>query len=564
MSLFKQSIADTISDKYPDLKAEEIISYLEKPKNSEFGDVALPCFRFAKIFRKSPMKIAEELEMLFAGNSFFESITNVGGYLNFKFSKQQFVASVLEQFKDDAFYKKISSEGEGKTLVIDFSSPNIAKKMHLGTFRSTAIGNAIQKIYRAKGWSVKRINHLGDWGTQFGKLMSAFKGWGVEEELEKNPMMYLQKLYVEFNKKSDNQPELLEEAREWFSKLEQGDAEAKELWERFRKFTIDDLNKSYRRIGVEFDYYWGEAFYEQYLADMIKEIEESSISSISEGALVVDLEEYKMPPCLIRKSNGTSIYATRDLAAAKYRYEHFKFDKMMYVVGSPQLLHFNQVFKTLELLGYDWSKNCEFVGFGQILGLSTRKGTAVYLDELFDEAKSRIIKVIDEKNPDMENKEDIADKIGIGAIIFQDLSKARIKDSEFDWERVLAFDGETGPYVQYTYVRIYNILQKIDADFNFSAEIDNSILTDDASYELISLLAEYPKKLNTAFTEAEPYLIANYLIELSKSFNRFYRSNRVVGEDKSVVAARAYLLNITKELFEKCMDIIGIPAITRM
>ena len=573
MSIFKENIAQKISNELKsslnlEIEKDEIISFLEKPKNAEFGDIALPCFRFARIMKKSPVAIAEELELLFNDNPYFESITNVSGFLNFRFSKEMFVTSVLEKFEKGSFYKDIALSGKGKTMVIDFSSPNIAKKIHLGTFRSTAIGNAIQKIYKEIGWDVKKINFLGDWGIQFGKLMSAYKNWGDEKELKKNPMSYLQKIYVEFNKKAETDELLQDESRKWFKKLEDGDKEALRLWSEFREYTIEDLTKSYERIGVEFDYYWGEAYFEKMLPAMIEEIEKSPISEISDDALVVNLDEYNMPPCLIRKSDGTSIYATRDITSAKYRYEQFKFDKMLYVIGTPQQLHCNQFFKVLELLDYEWSDRCEFVGFGQILGLSSRKGTAIYLDDIFNEAKSRSLKIIEDRKPDMENKEETAEKIGIGAVIFQDLSKSRIKDSEFNWERVLAFDGETGPYIQYTYVRIFNILQKIketiDIENNTNSEIDFSILTDLDSYNLISLISEYPNKLNFALKESEPFIIASYTIALSKATNRFYRNNKVVGAENDVLLARKMLLEITQNLLEKCMDIIGIPVITKM
>jgi len=572
MSIFKNNIAQTISNELKnklqiDLHEKDILSYLEKPKNAEFGDIALPCFRLARTMKKPPVKIAEELELLFKDNPYFENITNVNGFLNFKYSKEMFISSILEKFEDNSFYNEIALGGIGKTMVIDFSSPNIAKKIHLGTFRSTAIGNSIQKIYKEKGWDVKKINFLGDWGIQFGKLMSAYKNWGDEKELKKNPMSYLQKIYVEFNKKAETDETLQDESRKWFQKLEQGDEEALKLWTEFREYTIEDLTKSYERIGVEFDYYWGEAYFEKMLPAMIDEIEKSPISEISDDALIVNLEEYNMPPCLIRKRDGTSIYATRDIASAKYRYEQFKFDKMLYVIGTPQQLHCNQFFKVLELLDYKWSSKCEFVGFGQILGLSSRKGTAIYLDDIFNEARSRSLKIIEERKPDMEKKEETAEKIGIGAVIFQDLSKSRIKDSEFNWERVLAFDGETGPYIQYTFVRVYNILEKIKETLTTeikNSKIDYSLLTDTDSYNLISLISEYPNKLNIALKESEPFIISSYTISLSKAINRFYRNNKVVGAEEKTLQARKLLLEITRDLLEKCMNIIGIPVITKM
>ena len=491
---FKAIIEAELKNKFPELNDIDIVSYLEKPKNPEFGDIALPCFRFAKIFRKPPVKIAEELELIFKENPAFEEINNVSGYLNFKYARKAFLEGCLHNILSNQMFTTLQKQGENKTMVIDFSSPNIAKKIHMGTFRSTVIGNSLNKIYKALGWNVVKINHLGDWGTQFGKLMTAYKKWGDDKKLSEKPMEYLQEIYIKFGKEAENNESLIEEARVWFSKLEQKDDEAFKMWELFRKFTIEDLEKGYKRVGVEFDHYWGEAFYEPMLNDMMDEIEKSEVSEISEGALVINLEKYNMPPCLIRKSNGTSIYATRDITAAKYRYDQFSFDKMLYVVGSPQRLHFAQVFKSLELLGYDWTGRCEFIGFGQLLGLSTRKGTAVYLDTIFDEARARILDIINNKNPELENKEDIADKIGIGAVIFQDLSKSKIKDSVFDWERVLSFEGETGPYVQYSYVRIFNILEKTGR-LSDDEKVDYTHITDESSYALSALLSEFPKNL---------------------------------------------------------------------
>jgi len=561
MHFFTDIIAQTISTAHPEISAETVISNLEKPRNAEFGDLALPCFKYAGVFQKPPMKIAEGLIALFANNPAFESLTNVNGYLNFKFKRSKFVENLIEDLKTGKFTQELEADGAGKTMVIDFSSPNIAKKLHLGTFRSTIIGNAIYKIYKTLGWKVVRINHLGDWGTQFGKLMSAYLKWGNEEELHQRPMAYLVELYVRFNTEAENNPDLDIEGRAWFAKLENKDPEAVKMWEIFRKYTLEDLHKSYNRIGVEFDYYWGEAFYEPFLGALINEIE-NSIGKISEGALIVDLEEYNMPPCLIRKSDGASTYAARDIAAAKYRYEQFKYDQSLYVIGATQQLHCNQFFKSMELLGYDFAKNCKLIGFGKILGLSTRKGTAVYLDELFDEAQERALKIIDERNPELPDKEITADKIGIGAIIFQDLAKSRIKDSEFNWERVLSFEGETGPYVQYAYMRIFNILEKIgELD---TTDINAELLTDDVSYTLLIILNEFSDKIRKAQRDCEPFVIADYILDLAKAFNKFYHANRVNGEEENVVKARVWLLKELAKTYAHCMEILGVPVITKM
>lgn len=561
MKYFADIIANIIALTYTDISVNTILSALEKPKNPDFGDIALPCFKFAGQLKKSPMKIADEIITLFNNNVNFARIQNISGYINFKFNRRIFVQNLIDDFNSNISAKELKSEGDGKTMVIDFSSPNIAKRLHLGTFRSTIIGNALQKIYKMLGWKVIRINHLGDWGTQFGKLMCAYKLWGNEEELHRDPIIYLENLYYKIHSEEEVNPELTTESRNWFARLENKDPEAVSLWETFRKYTLENLNKSYQRIGVEFDCYWGEAFYEPYLSDLILKVE-NSIGKISEGALIVDLEEYKMPPCMIRKSDGSSTYATRDIAAAKYRFEQFNYDLSLYVIGFSQQLHCNQIFKTMELLDYEFAKKCKLVGFGKILGLSTRKGTQVYLDEMLDEAVERALKIIEEKNHDLVNKSEIAEKIGIGAIIFQDLSKSRIKDSEFNWERVLSFEGETGPYVQYTYVRIVNILEKTGKIS--TKNIDSTILTDEDSFPILILLNEFNDRLKKALRDNEPFIIADYILDLAKAFNKFYHTSHVVGETENILKARVWLLEQLAKIYSNCMEILGVPIITKM
>lgn len=561
MDIFKKNIAETISAKFEDLKFENIIDSLEKPKNPEFGDTALPCFKFAKTFRKPPVKIADELSELFLGNDLFENVVNVNGYLNFKFSKEKFIKSILQDFSDDTFFANIKKGGEGKVLGIDFSSPNIAKEFHVGHLRASAVGNAVQKIYRENGWKVWRINHLGDWGTQFGKLMAAYKKWGVREELIKAPIRYLQKLYVKFHTEAKLTPALEDEGRNWFVMLENGDDEAVKMWKEFRKYAIESLEKAYHRLGVEFDHYWGEAFYEQHSKKVAADIEKKGVGKYSEGALIVEFED-DMPPCLVKKSDGSTLYATRDIAAAIHRKSELNFNKFIYVTEMKQQLHFKQVFRTIKKLGYKWTDELSHIYFGSILGLSTRKGNVVYLQDLLDEAASRALKTIEEKNADLENKEDIAEKIGIGAVVFQEMYKSRVKDTEFSWDRALSFEGETGPYVQYTYVRIHNILNKIENPAD--KDIDYSLLTDDESYSVVTLLSEYGKKLKVAKEEAEPSIMASYLIELAKAFNRFYRVNRVIGVDEPTSQARIFLLKALSEVYLKCMDIVGVPVVNNM
>jgi len=562
MNKIKDLIIEKITVAFPVLKGLASVSAFEVPKNQEHGDTALPCFRFSAVLKKSPVSVAEELKKLFTVDTSFESVENISGYLNFKYSRKAFAETVLSDINDGSVYSRLKEVGSGRTMVIDYSSLNIAKEPHIGHLRSTIIGNSIYRLYDFLGWKVIRINHLGDWGTQFGKLIYAFISWGSEEELGNNPIRYLQDLYVRFHKEEENDPSLSSAARDWFVKLENGDPEARKLWQRFKDYTIEGIKKTYDRIDVSFDFYRGEGYYESGAKEVIKMVESSPVSKISEGALVIDLEEYGMPPCIVRKSDGASIYSTRDLAAAIDRYNEFAFDKMIYVTELKQQLHFSQVFKSLELLGFDWIKKAEHVGFGSILGISTRKGNVVYLEDIFDEAKNRVLEIMKDKDIEKTEKETIADRIGIGAVIFQDLSRSRVKNIEFDWERVLSFEGETGPYLQYSYVRIVHIIQKAGAEFN--GQPDFSLLSDDVTYELVKTMSYFESKLISAYSEHEPSVIASYLIDLAKDFNRFYRVNRIVGEESDVSEARIFLLIALESLFRRCLQILNIPIIDKM
>ncbi|MDD3043850.1 MAG: arginine--tRNA ligase [Candidatus Delongbacteria bacterium] len=562
MNSIKDSVIQKIIRSFPALKELASVSAFEVPKNPEFGDTALPCFRFSAVLKKPPVAVAEELKKIFRDDTSFESVENTGGYLNFKYSRKAFAESVLSDINDGSVFERLKEEGSGKTMVIDYSSLNIAKEPHIGHLRSTIIGNSIYRIYDFLGWKVIRINHLGDWGTQFGKLIYAFISWGDEKELGKNPVRYLQDLYVRFHKEEENDPSLSSAARDWFVKLENGDPEARKLWQRFKDYTIEGIKKTYDRIDVSFDFYRGEGYYESGAKDVIKMVEASPVSKISEGALVIDLEEYGMPPCIVRKSDGATIYSTRDLAAAIDRHNEFGFDKMIYVTELKQQLHFSQVFKSLELLGYDWIKKAEHIGFGSILGISTRKGNVIYLEDIFDEAKSRVLDIMKDRDIDETQKDIIADKIGIGAVIFQDLSRSRVKNIEFDWERVLSFDGETGPYLQYSYVRIVNIIQKSSAVINGMP--DFSLLTDDVTYELIKTMSYFESKIRSAYNEHEPSVMASYLINLAKEFNRFYRVNRIIGEENDVSESRIFLLIALESLYRRCLQILNIPVIDKM
>ncbi len=562
MNSLKESIIKKIGNSLPALKDLADATSFETPKDTNLGDIALPCFRFSPVMKKPPAAIAEELKAFFKGDASFESVENLNGYLNFKYSRKAFAELVIGRLRDCGLYEDLKKNGAGKTMVIDYSSLNIAKEPHIGHLRSTIIGNSLYKIYDFLGWKVVRINHLGDWGTQFGKLICAYKLWGEEEKFKTNPVRYLQELYVKFHAEEENDPSLADSAREWFVKLENGDEGARALWQRFKDYTIEGIKKTYDRIGVSFDFYRGEGYYESKAKEIIREIESSPVSRISDGALIIDLEKFGMPPCLVRKSDGATIYSTRDIAAAIDRHREFNFDKMLYVTELKQQLHFSQVFRSLELLGYDWINKAEHIGFGSIMGISTRKGNVIYLEDIFDEAKARVLEIMKDKDIEGGEKEEIADRIGIGAVIFQDLSRSRVKNIEFDWERVLSFDGETGPYLQYSYVRILHIIQKAGIPPN--PDPDYSLLTDDTTYELIKSMSYFENRIMAAYAEHEPSVIASYLIDTAKDFNRFYRVNRIVGEESGVAEARVTLLIALEGIFRRCLDILNIPLIDKM
>ncbi len=461
---FKKEIADLMATKVSDMSTEEIKDALEIPKYADMGDFAFPCFKLAKTFRKAPKMIADELAESFGKQDMFENIQAVNGYLNFTIDKGIYAKSVVEEViaKGDAFGS--SDMGNGKTVIVEFSSPNIAKPFHMGHIRTTVIGNSLYKIHKFLGYNTVGINHLGDYGTQFGKLIVAYKLWGDKEAIEKDPIPELLKIYVKFHEEAENKPEMEDEAREWFSKLENNDAEAYELWKWFREVSLSEFSRVYDTLGVEFDSLAGESFYSDRIPAVLKEMREKNVMTNSEGAEIVDLEPHGLPPALITKKDGSSLYITRDLAAAAYRKEHYDFYKNIYVVGSAQKLHFQQWMKITELMGHEWAKDCVHVDFGMVAleegSLSTRKGRVVFLEDVLAKAVEMAQEIIEQKSPHLEDKETVAKQIGVGAVIFQELSNNRIKDYTFSWEKTLAFEGETGPYVQYTHARACSVLRK--------------------------------------------------------------------------------------------------------
>ena len=456
--------------------------------------------------------------------------------------------------------------GKGGNVTIDYSSPNIAKSFHVGHLRSTVIGNSLYKIYDFLGYNSIGINHLGDWGTQFGKMIYAYKEWGNDELIEKDPIKSLQALYVKFHDEAEKDDTLEDKGREWFKKLEDGDEEAKKIWKWFIDLSLEEFSRIYKLLNVEFDHLTGESFYEDKMDRAVKMLDEKGILVDSEGAKVVDLEKYDMPPCLIIKSNGTTIYATRDITAAIYRKETFDFVKSIYITDYAQSLHFSQVFKVIKEMGYDWADDLIHVPFGRVSTeegkLQSRTGNVILLDELISRSIDKVKETIQEKNPDLQDKDEVARKVGVGAIIFNDLSNGRIKDIVFNWDRMLSFEGETGPYVQYTYVRTRSVLRK--ANVEVTSDIDYSLLSDEASINVVRQLQAFPDVIISAMEKNEPSFIASYVIDLAQSFSRFYHDCPIIIEDKELQKARILLVSSVGTVLKSGLRLLGIEAPEKM
>ena len=560
---YKKKIAELINSKV-DLEVEKIEQLIEIPPRPEMGDYAFPCFQLSKVMRKAPNMIAEELKNQLSSEG-FEKIENLGPYVNFFVDKGEFSKNTIEKIlneKDD--YGK-SNIGEGKTVCVEYSSPNIAKPFHVGHLFTTAIGNALYKMFKAEGYNTVGINHLGDWGTQFGKLISAYKRWVDEEALEKNPIDELLRIYVKFHKEAEKDPSLEDEGRAYFKALESGDEEAHALWKRFRDLSLKEFQRVYDILGVKFDSLAGEAFYNDKMDVVIDMLKEKNLLVESNGAQVVMLEEYNMPPCIILKGDGASIYATRDLAAALYRKKTYDFYKSIYVVGTPQALHFKQVFKVLELAGNEWAKDCVHVGFGLVKfadrKLSTRNGEIVLLDDLLNQSISKTADIIKD-NDSIEDKEEVAKKIGVGAVIFTYLKNSREKDIVFDWNEILSTEGETGPYVQYAYARAKSILRRAEA---INAQIDYSKLNSKEEFELVKTLESFNKNILLALDKLEPSIVTRYVIEVAKAFNRFYNAHSVLNlEDEVLKATRLKLVEASSQVIKNALELLGIDVVEKM
>ncbi len=562
----KQKIIDLIANNVEGLTIEDISALIEIPPKPELGDFAFPCFRLAKTMRKAPQMIAADIKEAIGDVDFLQEISVQGAYLNFFIKKDIFVKTMVEAASADNFGG--GAVGEGKTICIDYSSPNVAKNFHVGHLRTTIIGNSLYKIYSKLGYDVKRINHLGDWGTQFGKLIVAYKAWGNEDAVKKDGVGELMKLYVKFHDEAKNNPALEDEARAWFVKMEQGDEEALKIWQWFKDISLIEYKRTYDLLGMDFDYYLGESFYRDKTDDVVNRLTAGNLLTESEGAKIVDLEAYDMAPCLILKNDGSSIYATRDLAAIFYRKETYNFVKCLYVTGQEQKLHFAQVFKVVELLGNEWAKDqLVHIPYGLVslegAKLSTRSGNIIYAEDILLEAISKVKDIISEKNPDLADKDETAKKIGVGAVLFNDLYNQRIKDVSFKWEKLLNFDGETGPYVQYTYARCSSILRKLD-NYDENAAIDYSLITDPDSIDLLKEINRFPQVVIDASEKYEPSQVARFAVAVAQSFNKFYNANRINIEDEALKNARVVLVKLTRKTIKDAMALLGIDCPEQM
>lgn len=571
MKDFKQIIAEEI-EKATNINKEKILENIGVPKDTSNGDYAFPCFILAKELKKSPVAIAEEIKEKISQNleniKEISEVSAVNGFLNFKLNKNQITQEVIDEFDNEKENFGGQKQEKPQNIVIDYSAPNIAKPFHIGHLRSTVIGQALYNIYKSLGYNVTSINHLGDYGTQFGKLIEGYKRWGAEYDIENNPIDELMQIYVRINNLCKEDESVLEECRNNFKKLEDGDPYCVEIWKKFRELSLKEFDKVYDILGVKFDSLNGEAFYSDKMPEVIETLKKAGKLEESEGAQVVNLGD-DMPPCLIIKSNGSTTYATRDLAAIMYRARTYDYDKAIYVTSYEQILHFKQVFATAKYLGLDekYTNGLVHVPFGMVLlktgKMSTREGKVIKLEDLLNEAIEKSKEIIDKKNPELENKEDVAKKVGVGAIIFNDLSNSRIKDEIFDWDIMLNFNGETGPYVQYTTVRAKSVLEKAGYIPNVK-EVNVEKLNDKDSQKIINQLYNFNSILKNVTEKEEPSILARYLVDLAQNFSSFYNNCHVITEDKEMQDARLYITYMVKTVLEKGINLLGIQVPEKM
>lgn len=565
---FKEKISEEIS-KITKIDKNELYEYIEMPSDNKMGDYAFPCFRLAKTMKKSPQIIANELKDGISLGNEFEKVEVINGYINFFVNNKKLVENVLEEVEEKRENYGSSEIGEGKNIVIDYSSPNIAKPFHIGHLRTTILGNSLYKMYKFLNYNCVGINHLGDWGTQFAKLIEGYKRWGTEYDIENNPIEELTKIYIRINDLCKEDESVLEQCRDNFKKLEDGDEYCVKIWQKFRELSLKEFQRIYDLLDIQFDSWNGEAFYTDKMQEVKDILEKNNKLVESEGARVVDLSKEDMPPCIIEKSNGSTTYATRDLAAILYRARTYNFDKALYVTSYEQILHFKQVFETAKYLELDekYTNGLVHVPYGMVMlktgKMSTRDGNVVKIEDLLKEAIAKVKIIIENKNPELENKEDIATKVGIGAVIFNDLYNSRIKDEIFDWDIMLNFNGETGPYMQYIYVRTKSVLEKVGYIPKLKDVNLDKLLNED-SVKVIKLLYQFNDKIIQAIEKYEPYIVARYLIEVAKTYSSFYNNNKIICDDKEVQDARIYLTYATGIVLKTGAALLGIKMPDKM
>lgn len=554
---FKLEIAKKINS-LVDMELEKVLDLIEIPPQSNMGDYAFPCFQLAKIFRKPPNMIAKELAEKVEKDLVVDRAEGAGGYLNFFINKNEYTKTIIKEVLEKGENYGRQEGNSDKTILVEFSSPNIAKPFHVGHMFNTVIGSAIEKVFRHLGYKTQRLNHIGDYGTQFGKLISAYNRWGNEEIINKDPINELLKIYVKFHEEAEKDKALEEEGRMYFKQLEENEAEAIKIWQKFKDLSLREFKELYEVLNIEFDSYAGESFYSDKMQEIVDMLYAKELLVESEGARIVDLSEFNLPPCLVIKSDGATIYVTRDLAAALYRKRTYDFYKNIYVVGGTQALHFKQVFAIMKLLGYEWADDCVHVSTALIKfadrKLATRKGDVIFAKEVIDEAIDKTAKIIESKNPNLTDKDLIAKQVGIGAIIYTFLKNSRERDVVFSWEETLSFEGESGPYVQYSYVRGSSILKKA-GEINKNADL--SVLSTEDEFTLVKLLGSFGDALKEAAERYEPFVITRYVTELAKAYNKFYNSHHILNAEDKIKDARLILTEAVCIVLKSALSILG-------
>ncbi|MDD4389877.1 MAG: arginine--tRNA ligase [Eubacteriales bacterium] len=568
---YKEKIGQILIEADVALSYEELLDTIEVPTDKSMGDYAFPCFKLAKAMRKAPPLIAKDIAEKISSNEIFDKVESVNAYVNIFISRQKFVESIITEVneKEDAFGR--SEKGKGKTVIVEFSSPNIAKPFHIGHIRSTVIGNAIYKLYDFLGYDTIRINHLGDYGTQFGKMICAYRRWGNKEDVQREPIKTLLSYYTKFHEEADKDATLEDEARSIFTALERGEPDEVELWKWFREESLKEFNRVYKMLGIEFDSYAGESFYSDKMQRVLDELSEKGLLQESQGAQIVDLSEHSLPVAMITKSDGSTLYITRDIAAGFYRKEHYDFYKNIYVVASQQNLHFQQWFKIVELLGYDWAKDCIHVPFGLVSledgTMSTRQGRVVFLEDVLNRAVEQTKNIILEKGVNTDNADETSKKVGIGAVIFQELSNNRIKDYTFSWDKVLNFEGETGPYVQYTHARACSVLRNAGNSVSGLGDIsklDMKYVVGDAAFELSKLIYEMPEVIEDAADRYEPSVLTRHVVDIAQAFNSFYHEEHILVDNEDEKLAKLALVAAARIAIKNGLDLLGIESPEKM